>query len=116
MISGNYTNRRIGSTVKLQCKAPMIANSTIRWLSQDGSLVNSSALLIIKPVNYSINKSVFICSVSSSQLKNSINRTITFTIKGICMAANQNILCSQLHVCIHLVFSLLYISNKYDLV
>ena len=83
MISGNYTNIRIGSTVKLQCIAPMVANSTISWLSQDGSLVNSSALLIIKPVTYSINRAVFICSVSSSQLKNNINRTITVTIEGI---------------------------------
>ena len=83
MISGTYTNMHIGSTVELQCKTPMLANSTIVWLSQDRSVVNSSAVLIIKPVNYSINRRVFICSVNSLQLMNSISRTITVTIQGI---------------------------------
>ena len=83
MISGNYTNMRIGSTVELQCKASMLTDSTFMWLSQNGLVVNSSAVLIIKPVNYSINGSAFICSVNSSKLTDSINRTITVTIEGI---------------------------------
>ena len=89
MISGNYTNMRIGSTVELQCIAPMLANSTISWLSQDGSCVNNSAVLILKSVTYSNNRSVFICSVSSPQLKNSINRTITVTLQGINHASHK---------------------------
>ena len=83
MISGNYTNMRIGSTEELQCKALLLTNSTIRWLSQNGSVVSSSAVLIIKPVNYSINGSMFVCSVNSSNLINSISRTIMVTIQGI---------------------------------
>ena len=89
MITGNYTNMRIGSAVELQCKALMLTKSTIRWLSQDGSVMNSSAVLMIKPVNYSINGKVFICSVNSSQLINSINRTITVTIQGINNATHK---------------------------
>ena len=83
MISGNYINLRIGSTVELQCKAPMLSNSTIMWLSQNGSIVNSSAVLIIKSVAYSIDVSMFKCSVNPSQLTYSINRTIMITIEGI---------------------------------
>ena len=89
MISGNYTNMRIGSTIELQCKASMLTSSTIRWLSQDGSVMNSSTVLMIKPVNYSINGKVFICSVNSSQLINSINKTITVTIQGINHATHK---------------------------
>ena len=82
MISGTYTNMRIGSTVELLCKAPMLTNSTIMWLFQNRSVVNSSAVLMIKPVNYSINRNVFICSVNSLQLTNIIDRAITVTIEG----------------------------------
>ena len=82
MISGNYTNMRIGSTVEIQCKAPMLANSTIMWLFQNGSVVSSSSVLSIEPVNYSINGSVFTCSVSSPLLYSPGSKNITVTIQG----------------------------------
>ena len=82
MISGNYTNMRIGSTVEIQCKAPMLANSTIKWLFQNGSVVSSSSVLSIEPVNYSINGSVFTCSVNSSLLHSPGRKNITVTIQG----------------------------------
>ena len=82
MISGKYTNMLIGSTVEIQCKAPMLTNSTIRWLFQNGSVVSSSSVLSIEPVNYSINGSVFICSVSSPLLYSPGRKSITVTIQG----------------------------------
>ena len=82
MISGNYTNMRIGSTIEIQCKAPMLANSTIKWLFQNGSVVSSSSVLNVKPVNYSINGRVFTCSVSSPLLYSPGRKSITVTVQG----------------------------------
>ena len=81
-ISGNFKNLRVGTTVQLMCRVPLLMNSAINWLSHDGSVVNSSGTLILQSVNYTINGRMFTCSVNSSQLTNSINETITVTVQG----------------------------------
>ena len=58
-------------------------DSTINWLSHDGTVVSSSgALTLVRSVNYTINGRMFTCSVNSPQLTNSINETITVTVQG----------------------------------
>ena len=74
-------NLQIGSLEELLCKVPNLTNSTINWLSHDGSVVSSSGALILQSVNYTINGRMFTCSVNSPQLINSINETITVTVQ-----------------------------------
>ena len=83
-ISGNFKNLRVGSTAELMCSVPNLTDSTINWLSHDGSVVSSSGALILQSVNYTINGRMFTCSVNSPQLMmtNSINETITVTVQG----------------------------------
>ena len=82
IISGNFKNLQIGSTVQLICRLPNVMYSTINWLSHDGSVVSSSGALILQSVNYTINGRMFTCSVNSPQLTNRINETITVTVQG----------------------------------
>ena len=83
VISGDYENLRIGSSAMIYCTAPTLSNSiTISWLSQDGSVVSSSGVLALQPVNYSISGSVFTCSVTSPQLTIAVNQSVTVTIQG----------------------------------
>ena len=83
VISGDYEDLRIGSSAIIYCTAPTLSNSsTISWLSQDGSVVSSSGVLALQPVNYSINGSVFTCSVDSPQLMIAVNQSVTVTIQG----------------------------------
>ena len=108
-ISGNFKNLRVGSTVQLMCSVPNLTDSTINWLSHDGSVVSSSGALILQSVNYTINGRMFTCSVNSPQLTNSINETITVTVQGEhnytnCINCNLIIFSLQQH---QLVMSLL---------
>ena len=83
VISGDYENLRIGSSAMIYCTAPTLSNSsTISWLSQDGSVVSSSSVLALQPVDHSINGSVFTCSVVSPQLTIAVNQSVTVTIQG----------------------------------
>ena len=81
-ISGNFNNLQVGSTLQLMCSIPQLMNSTIKWLSHDGSVVSSSGALILQSVNYTIDGRMFTCSVNSTQLTNSINQIITVTVQG----------------------------------
>ena len=83
VISGDYEDLRIGSSAMIYCTAPTLSNSsTISWLSQDGSVVSSSGVLALQPVDYSINGSVFTCSVVSPQLLININQSIVVITQG----------------------------------
>ena len=78
-ISDNFNNLRTGSSVLLMCS---LLDSSIKWLSHDGSVLNSSGVLILQSVNYTINGTMITCSVNSPQLINTINETITLTVQG----------------------------------
>ena len=99
-ISGNYTQLQIGKTMQLSCGVPNLMDSSIKWLSHDGSVLNSSGVLILQSVNYTINGTMITCSVNSSQLINTINETITLTVQGerhlILHAALVTHLCSNI--------------------
>ena len=82
VISGDSQDLHVGSSVMISCSASTLVNSTINWLSHDGSVVSSSGALILQSVNYTINGRMFTCSVNSPQLTNSINETITVTVQG----------------------------------
>ena len=81
-ISGSFKNLRIGSTSTINCSVPNLMDSSIKWLSHDGSVLSSSGVLILQSVNYTINGIMITCSVNSSQLINTINETITLTVQG----------------------------------
>ena len=83
-VSGNYQNLRIGSTTMITCTTPMLMGSTITWLDQDGSVVSNSGVLTLQSVDYTINGSVFTCSVNSSYFASntSLNQTIVVTIQS----------------------------------
>ena len=74
------------------CRVPLLMDSTINWLSHDGSVVNSSGALILQSVNYTINGRMFTCSVNSLQLTNSINETIIVTVQGKSIDMHKQIL------------------------
>ena len=57
-------------------------DSTINWLSHDGSVVSSSGALILQSVNYTINERMFTCFVTSPYLTHNYNETITVTVQG----------------------------------
>ena len=82
VISGRFKNIQIGSSLQLVCRTPNLTNSSIKWLSDDGSVLNSSGVLILQSVNYTINGTMITCSVNSTQLTNTINETITLTVQG----------------------------------
>ena len=104
-ISGNFKNIRIGSTPRILCSAPNLMDNAIKWLSHDGSVLNSSGVLILQSVNYTINGTMITCSVNSPQLINTINETITLTVQGerhlILHAALVTHLCSNISYSSH---------------
>ena len=104
-ISGKYTQLQIGKTIQLSCSVPNLMDSAIKWLSHDGSVLNSSGVLILQSVNYTINGTMITCSVNSPQLINTINETITLTVQGerhlILHAALATHLCSNISYSSH---------------
>ena len=104
-ISGSFKNLRIGSTSTTNCSAPNLMDSSIKWLSHDGSVLNRSGVLILQSVNYTINGTMITCSVNSPQLINTINETITLTVQGerhlILHAALVTHLCSNISYSSH---------------
>ena len=100
VVSGDYQDLRVGSGAVLKCSAPNLMDSAIKWLSHDGSVLNSSGVLILQSVNYTINGTMITCSVNSPQLINTINETITLTVQGerylILHAALVTHLCSNI--------------------
>ena len=81
-ITDSYQNLRVGNTAVITCSVPLLNNSIITWLAQNGSEVNNTGVLILQSVDYSINGSVFTCSVNSSMLHTPEERNITVTVQG----------------------------------
>ena len=81
-ITGSYQHLRVGNTTVISCSVPLLANSIITWLAQDGSVVNNSGVLILQSVDYSINGSVFTCSVNSPQLYTPGKENIIVTVQS----------------------------------
>ena len=81
-INGEYQNHQLGSTNTVDCSVPQLMESTIKWLSHDGSVVSSSGALILQSVNYTINGNMFTCFVQSPHLNHNYNETITVTVQG----------------------------------
>ena len=82
-VSGPFQSLTLGSTTIITCSVANVPTTAIKWLFQNGSVVNSSDVLALKPVDYTINGRVFTCSVNSSQLYSPDQKNITITVKGI---------------------------------
>ena len=81
-IKGTYTNIRIGNTTIITCMiVPLPLNTTYEWMSQNGSAINSSNVLMLTGSQV-INGSNYTCLVNSSQLFSLIRKNITFTVQG----------------------------------
>ena len=72
---------QVGSTSTINCTVNNYNTGTINWL-QNGSVVNSSGVLTLQPVDYSINGSEFTCSLNLSHWPYRIYKMITVTIQG----------------------------------
>ena len=82
-ISNNFQNLALGSSTNITCSVPNLANSSIRWLSQDEQMVFiNSSVLVLETVNYMINGTTFRCSVNSPQLYSPGGKNITVTVQG----------------------------------
>ena len=82
-ISNNFQNLALGSSTNITCSVPNLANSSIRWLSQDEQMIfTNSDVLILETVNYMINGTTFRCSVNSPQLYSPGGKNITVTVQG----------------------------------
>ena len=82
-ISNNFQNLALGSSTNITCSVPNLANSSIRWLSQDEQMViTNSSVLVLETVNYMIDGTTFRCSVNSPQLYSPGGKSITVTVQG----------------------------------
>ena len=80
-IGSNFQNLTLGSSTSISCSVPNLANSSIRWLSQDEQMViTNSDILVLETVNYTIDGTTFRCSVNSSQLYSPGGKNITVTV------------------------------------
>lgn len=81
-IMGQYRDLTVGSNTVLTCTAQLLSDSSFRWLSADGNVVNNSAVLSLHAVDSTINDRVFKCAVSSPNLFESVEKSISINIKG----------------------------------
>ena len=81
-INGAYMLLQVGSTSTINCTVKNHNSGTINWLLQNESVVNSSGVLTLQPVDYSINGNEFTCSLILSHWPYRINKVITVTIQG----------------------------------
>ena len=81
-INSAYMQLQVGSTSTINCTVNNHNSGTINWLLQNGSVVNSSGVLTLQPVDYSINGREFTCSLNLSHWPYRINKVITVTIQG----------------------------------
>ena len=81
-ISGSYQNLTLGSTAVITCSVANVSTTDIKWLYQNGTVVNNSNDLTLEPVDYTHNGRVFTCSVNSSQLYSPGQKSITVNVKG----------------------------------
>ena len=81
-VSSPYQSLTLGSTEMITCSVTGVPTTAFKWLFQNGSVVNSSNVLTLKPVDYTHNGRVFTCSVNSSQLYSPGQKSITITVKG----------------------------------
>ena len=79
-VSGSFQSLTLGSTAVITCSVANVPPTALKWLFQNNSVVNSSNVLTLKPVDYTHNGRVFACSVNSSQLYSSGMKKITVTI------------------------------------
>ena len=82
MVSGSYQNLTVGSTTTLACSLGSLSDSTITWLSHDGTVVSSSGTLTLQSVDTTLNGRVFRCRVTSPSLYSSAERSTTVTVLG----------------------------------
>ena len=82
-VSSPYQSLTLGSTAVITCSVTNVTATAIKWLFQNGSVVHSSNVLTLKPVDYTHNGRVFTCSVNSSQLYSPGQKKITVTVKGL---------------------------------
>ena len=80
-INGQYMQLQVGSTYTINCTVNNYNAGTINWL-QNESVASSSEVLTLQPVDYSINRSRFMCSLNLSHWPYRINKMITVTIQG----------------------------------
>ena len=82
-ITGVHNNLAIGSTAVINCTAPSVGDSMASWYS-DGSVVSSTGVLILPSVNYTINGTMYTCTVSSPHITNNLtdHETIIVTIQS----------------------------------
>ena len=81
-ISGFFQSFTLGSTAVITCSVATVPSTAFKWLYQNGSVVNNSNVLTLKPVNYTHNGRVFTCLVNSSQLYSPGKKNITVTVQG----------------------------------
>ena len=81
-VSGSFQNLTLGITAVITCSVATVSTTDIKWLHQNGSVVNNSHDLTLNPVNYTHNGRVFTCLVNSSQLYSPGQKTITVIVQG----------------------------------
>ena len=81
-IVGSYRNLTVGSTAVIACSLRSLVNSTIMWITQDGSVVNNSGVLTLQSVDYTISGRVFTCRVNAPHLYSPAQKNITISLQG----------------------------------